>query len=85
MHAVPFRDAYGGDGGVFRGCDECRGEKKKVDESWLMRIIFAGVLVFFELWETRSRYLVNFAPIFIMLAADFCNHDGLRFVRKKRK
>ena len=50
-----------------------------------MRIIFAGVLVFFELWETRSRYLVNFAPIFIMLAADFCNHDGLRFVRKKEK
>lgn len=71
--------------GYFAGCDECRGEKKRVDESWLMRIIFAGVLVFFELWETRSRYLVNFAPIFIMLAADFCNHDGLRFVRKKEK
>ena len=71
--------------GYFAGCDECRGEKKKVDESWLMRIIFAGVLGFFELWETRSRYLVNFAPIFIMLAADFCNHDGLRLVRKKEK
>lgn len=36
----------------------------------LLRIILIGVYVFFLLWEARSRYLVNFSPLFIVLAAD---------------
>lgn len=36
----------------------------------LLRIIVFGVFLFFLIWETRSRYLYNFTPLFIMLAVD---------------
>ncbi|MCM1227371.1 MAG: glycosyltransferase family 39 protein [Clostridium sp.] len=32
----------------------------------LLKIIICGVFFFFVIWETRSRYLVNFTPIFII-------------------
>lgn len=35
----------------------------------LFKIIICGVFVFFIIWETRSRYLVNFSPLFIMASA----------------
>lgn len=35
----------------------------------LLKIIICGVFVFFVIWETRSRYLVNFSPLFIMASA----------------
>lgn len=35
----------------------------------LLKIIICGVYFFFIIWETRSRYLVNFSPVFIITAA----------------
>lgn len=68
--------------GFFKGYED----KSGVNRSWLMRIIFVGVVLFFEIWETRSRYLVNYMPIFIMLAADLCMSDKVfRFVKNKEK
>lgn len=32
----------------------------------LLKIIICGVFFFFVIWETRSRYLVNFTPVFII-------------------
>lgn len=33
-----------------------------------LKIIICGLYFFFIIWETRSRYLVNFSPIFIITA-----------------
>ncbi len=37
----------------------------------LLIIIMAGALVFFMIWETHPRYIFNFYPIMILLAADY--------------
>ena len=37
-------------------------------------IIFAA-FIFFLIWETRSRYLYNFTPLFMLVAV-----DGLDFI-----
>lgn len=34
-----------------------------------LKIVICGVYFFFLIWETRSRYLVNFSPMFIITAA----------------
>lgn len=34
-----------------------------------LKIVICGVFFFFILWETRSRYLVNFSPVFIITSA----------------
>lgn len=34
-----------------------------------LKIVICGVYFFFLIWETRSRYLVNFSPVFIITAA----------------
>lgn len=34
-----------------------------------VKILICGVFFFFIIWETRSRYLVNFTPFFIITAA----------------
>lgn len=36
----------------------------------LMHILMFGVFIFFLIWETRSRYLFNFTPVYIMICAD---------------
>lgn len=43
--------------------------RKKSGKEILLKIIICGVFIFFLLWEARSRYLVNFSPLFIILAA----------------
>ena len=35
-----------------------------------MQIAVFGLFLFLLIWETRSRYLVNFVPIFILLGID---------------
>lgn len=36
----------------------------------LFNICIFGVMLFFAFWETKSRYLLNFTPIFFLCAAD---------------
>ncbi len=42
---------------------------KEQGRELLLKILVCGVYFFFIIWEARSRYLVNFSPIFIMLSA----------------
>ncbi len=42
---------------------------KEQGSELLLKILVCGVYFFFIIWEARSRYLVNFSPIFIMLSA----------------
>ncbi len=45
------------------------GKDQAADRELLLRIILCGVYFFFLIWEARSRYLVNFMPLFVILAA----------------
>lgn len=58
---------------VLKGCIN-----PKVNIQTLFKGIVFASFVFFILWESRSRYLYNFAPIFLLLSV-----DGLDFVSKK--
>nr|DAL78460.1 MAG TPA: putative integral membrane protein [Caudoviricetes sp.] len=60
-------------GGFLKAYDD---KKTKVNDVWLLRIIFVGVFFFFELWETRSRYLVNFTPVFLLLMTEFITRNN---------
>lgn len=44
--------------------------RPRFDYITLMHIIVFGVFLFFLVWETRSRYIFNFTPIFIIIWAD---------------
>ena len=52
----------------------------KLNFMTLLRLIVFGAFLFFLVWETRSRYLYNMTPLFIILSIDglsyFCN--GIR-------
>ncbi len=52
--------------------------------TFLKGIVFA-TLIFFIIWETRSRYLYNFTPIFILLSADGMDYyvSKLKLVKGK--
>ena len=51
--------------------------KGEVREVQAMQLAVFGLFLFLLIWETRSRYLVNFVPVFLLLGA-----DGLREVLK---
>lgn len=65
--------------------------KPSVDEYVLMRGVVFAIFVFLLIWETRSRYLYNFTPAFIMLAVDGLDtvKSGINLIRdtirKKKK
>lgn len=42
---------------------------EKQGKEIFLKIVICGVFFFFLIWETRSRYLVNFSPVFIITAA----------------
>lgn len=44
--------------------------KKSFDMSSLLYMAFFGLSIFLMIWETRSRYLINFSPIMLALADD---------------
>lgn len=58
---------------VLKGCI-----KPEINIQTFLRGIVFAVFVFFIIWETRSRYLYNFTPIFILLAV-----DGLDYFTEK--
>ena len=45
-------------------------EKGRVREIQAMQLAVFGLFLFLLLWETRSRYLVNFVPVFFLLGLD---------------
>lgn len=44
--------------------------KPRFDYITFVHIIMFGVFLFFLIWETRSRYIYNFTPVFIIICAD---------------
>jgi hypothetical protein len=55
---------------ILKGCI-----KPKIDITTLFKGIVFSAFLFFLIWETRSRYLYNFTPVFILLTV-----DGLDFI-----
>lgn len=44
--------------------------KGEAREAQAMQLAVFGLFLFLLIWETRSRYLVNFVPVFLLLGAD---------------
>lgn len=67
---------------VIRGCI-----KPKIDIMTLFKGIIFAVLIFLLIWETRSRYLYNFTPLFIVVAADGLDFllNGIKSLLKNSK
>lgn len=42
----------------------------RTDDLYLLRLTVFGLVLFLLLWETRSRYMVNMLPLFILIASD---------------
>ena len=54
---------------MFIGCViDLKNKTCQLDNKTLLRCILLGIWLFLLIWETRSRYLVNFVPIMIVLA-----------------
>lgn len=53
---------------------------EKWDLFCVLRIAFFGLFLFLMIWETRSRYLVNYIPVFVILAI-----DGIDYLSEKRR
>ncbi len=43
-------------------------KKPEPDYAMFLRLIMLGVMLFFMLWESKSRYLLNFSPVFMLAA-----------------
>ena len=62
--------------------------RKKITAMTFIRGIVFGMALFFMVWETRSRYIFNFTPMFILLASGginvFMSRAQLLFNRHKK-
>ena len=58
---------------VLKGCI-----KPRIDMLTIFKGIIFVVFIFFLIWETRSRYIFNFTPVFLLVAV-----DGVDFFTKK--
>ena len=45
-------------------------KRKRISKITLIQGIVFGATLFFMVWETRSRYIFNMTPLFILLSAD---------------
>lgn len=59
--------------------------EKKVKEIDILRLSIIGVLVFLSFWEGRSRYIVNYIPIFIIVIVSFYHYVVPLIKKSKRK
>ena len=61
--------------------------KPEINEKVLLRGVVFTIFVFLLIWETRSRYLYNFTPVFILLAVDGLDviKDTVCFVKNRIK
>lgn len=62
-------------------------KKPRVDICFFARMAVAGLAILLTVWETRSRYLVSFAPLLVLLAADalFGLYIVLPFAKNSKK
>lgn len=44
--------------------------KRHIDLMFMIRMLVFGLGLFLLIWETRSRYLINFVPLFVLVSAD---------------
>lgn len=44
--------------------------RARADNMFFIRLSVFGLALFLLIWETRSRYLVNFVPLFVLMSAD---------------
>ena len=58
-------------------------KKKKFDEKMLLRIALMFGVVFFIVWEARSRYIFNLTPMLLILAADGLSFNPKKIFKKK--
>ncbi len=42
----------------------------RTDDLYLLRLTALGLVLFLLLWETRSRYMINTLPLFVLVASD---------------
>ena len=56
---------------------------KRQTREIFMRILICGVYFFFIIWETRSRYLVNFSPVFILITASVIRDMSARLFKSQ--
>lgn len=62
-----------------------KGERREIHA---MQLAVFGIFAFLLIWETRSRYLVNFVPIFVLLGIDGLQgleEQGTRIVNRVRE
>lgn len=54
----------------------CEVFKKKITKGLLVNLCFMGMVLFFMLWEVKSRYFMNFTPIYFMCAVNALDGIG---------
>ena len=47
------------------------------------KLAIVGLVIFFLLWENRSRYIFNYIPIFILIIVEFYNNFKEKLWNKK--
>lgn len=60
-------------------------KEKKYKEIDYVRLSIIGILVFLTFWEARSRYLVNFIPIFILIIIEFYSMIYNKYINKSKR
>lgn len=55
-------------------------KKPKADDGMFLRLTMLGIILFFMIWESKSRYLLNYTPVFMMAAV-----GGLEEIEDWRK
>lgn len=50
-----------------------------------IRLSIIGILIFLSFWEARSRYLVNFIPIFILVIIEFITLIYEKYIKKGKE
>lgn len=60
--------------------------RPSINETVVMRGVVFAIFLFLLVWETRSRYLYNFTPAFIILTVDGLDvvKSGVDFIRGRR-
>ena len=58
-------------------------EKGRTRKIQAMQLSVFGIFLFLLIWETRSRYLVNFVPVFILLGLDAMQAIRNRLLHRK--
>lgn len=58
------------------------GIKEDNYENLLLRLIIFGCMLFFMIWETHPRYILNYTPIVIITGAIQLDHLSLRNLRE---